>query len=958
MTTTLALIATYDVRLVALSVVIALFGSYIALDLAGQIASAQGWAKKLWLIGGAVCLGMSIWAMHFIAMLAYQLPIPAVYDLTVVFVSMAIAITGAGAGLFIVTNKQPLQRLSLLAGALFVGLGIVGLHLTAMASMRVAAVPVYSPQLMMLAATTAVACSGGALWLEFHPWTIQAIASSIRKISSTFLLATAIVGMHYTAMTAVNFQPNAQIEAPDTFFNRGNPRTEVPSQVSSEVNNGQLALLVGVATLIILILTLLASFFGQQSIAKLAKLEAQRQSEARFRALVQNAFDIIVIIAADCTISYLSPSASRILGLEPEQEVGKNASELLHPDDVCKAQQLHAQLQNTPNVNITTELRLKHINGNWRDFEVILNNLLAEADIAGIVATCRDISDRKAQQQQLYMLERAIDQSIDGIAVSDLEGKILFINPAWAQMHRCNQTEVIGQHISIFHTEEQMQQEVLPFMETLQRLGADSGEIGHKRFDGTLFPAQKAVAVLKDGTGEPIGYTAIARDITERKRAEAQLREYAFHDTLTKLPNRTLFMERLEYALHKIERDRDYLFAVLFLDLDRFKIINDSLGHSYGDQLLVAIAHRIKSCLRPTDTAARLGGDEFTILLEDIKNITDATRVADRIQNELKLPFTLGEYEVFTTASIGIALSDSNYNRASDLLRDADIAMYRAKTHGKARYEIFNTEMHAQAMARLQLESDLRRAVERGEFQLYYQPIISLKSGKISSFETLLRWRHPQRGLLLPDEFLSVVEETGLSVALNLWVLRKACQQMQQWQQQFSNNAPLAICVNFCSQLFAQTNLVGQVKTVLEETNLNPQSLKIEITESVILENAASATTLLLELKALGIQLAIDDFGTGYSSLGRLYSFPIDVLKIDRSFIAQADTNLDSLDIFATIVTLAHSLGVDVTAEGIETAQQLARIRELHCEYGQGNYFSLPVDSEAATALIAQQPQW
>lgn len=942
MTTTLTLIATYDVRLVTLSVVIALFGSYIALDLAGQIASAQGWAKKLWLIGGTVCLGMSIWAMHFIAMLAYQLPIPAVYDLTIVFVSMAIAITGAGAGLFIVTNKQPLQRFSLLAGALFVGLGIVGLHLTAMASMRVAAVPVYSPQLMMLAATTAVACSGSALWLEFHPWTLQAIASSIRKIGSTFLLAAAIVGMHYIAMIAVNFQPDTQITA----------------QTSPEVNNGRLALLIGVATLIILILTLLASFFGQQSIADIAKLEAQRQSEARFRALVQNASDIIVIIAADCTISYLSPSASRILGLEPEQELGKNALELVHQEDVSKAQQLHAELQNTTGVNITTELRLKHINGNWRDFEVIINNLLAEADIGGIVATCRDISDRKAQQQQLYMLERAVEQSIDGIAVSDLEGKILFINPAWAQMHRCSQTEVVGQHLSIFHTKEQMQQEVFPFLEKLQRLGADSGEIGHKRFDGTLFPAQKAVAVLKDGTGKAIGYTAIARDITERKRAEAQLREYAFHDPLTKLPNRALFMERLEYALHKIRRDRDYLFAVLFLDLDRFKVINDSLGHSCGDQLLVAIAHRIKNCLRPTDTAARLGGDEFTILLEDIKHITDAIRVADRIQNELKLPFTLGEYEVFTTASIGIALSHSGYDLASDLLRDADIAMYRAKTHGKARYEIFNTEMHVQAMARLQLENDLRRAIERQEFQLYYQPIVSLNSGKIASFEALLRWRHPQRGLLLPDEFLSVVEETGLSVALNLWVLWKACQQMQQWQQQFTTNAPLAICVNFCSQLFAQTNLVEQVKTVLEETNLNPQSLKIEITESVILENAASATTLLLELKALGIQLAIDDFGTGYSSLGRLYSFPINVLKIDRSFIAQADTNLDSLDIFATIVTLAHSLGVDVTAEGIETAQQLARIRELHCEYGQGNYFSLPVDSKAAAVLIKQQPHW
>jgi EAL domain-containing protein (putative c-di-GMP-specific phosphodiesterase class I) len=367
---------------------------------------------------------------------------------------------------------------------------------------------------------------------------------------------------------------------------------------------------------------------------------------------------------------------------------------------------------------------------------------------------------------------------------------------------------------------------------------------------------------------------------------------------------------------------------------------------------------RIAACLRPTDTAARLGGDEFTILLEGIKDISDAIRVADRIQAELKLPLILGEQEIFTMASIGIAMSDKSYEQPEQLLRDADIAMYRAKTLGKARYEIFNTDMHTQAVARLQLENDLRRAIERHEFQVYYQPIVSLKSGTIIGFEALVRWQHPTRGLLSPEEFLVVVEETGLGVPVDQWVLRTACRQMREWQLMFPAQPLMDICVNFCSRHFAQPNIVAEINTVLQEIGLNAHSLKLEITENAIMENAQSVTDVLLQLKALGIKLAIDDFGTGYSSLGRLHSFPIDILKIDRSFIANAATGTTNLDIVATIVLLGHSLGMQVTAEGIETAGQLALLRELNCEYGQGYFFAEALNTKAAEALIVAKPQW
>ena len=345
--------------------------------------------------------------------------------------------------------------------------------------------------------------------------------------------------------------------------------------------------------------------------------------------------------------------------------------------------------------------------------------------------------------------------------------------------------------------------------------------------------------------------------------------------------------------------------------------------------MLCTVANRIAACLRPIDTAARLGGDEFTILLEGIKDISDAIRVADRIQAELKLPLILGEQEIFTMASIGIAMSDKSYEKPEQLLRDADIAMYRAKTLGKARYEIFNTDMHTRAVTRLQLENDLRRAIERHEFQVYYQPIVSLKSGTIIGFEALVRWQHPTRGLLSPEEFLVVVEETGLGVPVDQWVLRTACRQMREWQLAFPAQPPMDICVNFCSRHFAQPNLVAEINTVLQGSGLNAQSLKLEITENAIMENYQSVTDVLLQLKALGIKLAIDDFGTGYSSLGRLHSFPINILKIDRSFIANAATGTTNLDIVATIVLLGHSLGMQVTAEGIEAVGQLALLREL-----------------------------
>jgi diguanylate cyclase (GGDEF)-like protein len=443
-------------------------------------------------------------------------------------------------------------------------------------------------------------------------------------------------------------------------------------------------------------------------------------------------------------------------------------------------------------------------------------------------------------------------------------------------------------------------------------------------------------------------------EITERKRAEEQLQHDALHDVLTDLPNRTLWLDRLKHALERAKRHEGYLFAVLFLDLDRFKVVNDSLGHLIGDQTLIAFVHRLELCLRPGDTLARLGGDEFAILLDDIEDASKAIYTAKQIQKQLRSPFNLSGHEVFTSVSIGITLSTSGYAQPENLLRDAETAMYRVKGRGKACYEIFNRDMHQKAVVRLQLENDLRRAIERQEFELYYQPIVTLETGRVSGFEALVRWKHPNQGIVSPAEFIPIAEETGLIVHVGEWVLRKACRQMCLWQRQYPASGSLTMSVNLSAKQFSQPDLVEQVKQILQETGLDARSLKLEITESTLMDNAESATTMLLQLKALGIQLHMDDFGTGYSSLSHLQRFPIDVLKIDRSFISNMNFSGQNLKIVQTIVTLAHALGMNVTAEGVETATQLARLKELECKSGQGYFFSKPMNTEVAGMFIQQ----
>lgn len=490
------------------------------------------------------------------------------------------------------------------------------------------------------------------------------------------------------------------------------------------------------------------------------------------------------------------------------------------------------------------------------------------------------------------------------------------------------------------------------YLEDIRATAAQAEQAERERAESEHARAEQAERHVEELNRHLAEQERIGRELEESRE---HFRYVAFHDTLTDLPNRAHLNNQLQASIERAQAEPDHLFALLFLDLDRFKNINDSLGHVAGDQLLIATARRLEECLRPNDIVARLGGDEFAILLDEVEEYADVIRVAERVQRELMRPLNLNGHEVCTTASMGITLSTIGYEHSENILRDADTAMYHAKEKGKARYEIFDAVMHARAVARLQLENDLRRALERQELMVYFQPIISLATNKIAGFEALVRWQHPQRGFVAPGDFISIAEETGLIIELGRWVLEESCRQMRAWHLQRPSEKPLSISVNLSGKQFTQSNLIEQIKQILDETGLDPRSLKLEITESVVMENEEIASSMLLQLRALGVKLSIDDFGTGYSSLSYLHRFPVNTLKIDRSFISRLDAGDENTEIVRTIMTLASNLGMDVIAEGVETEKHLLHLKEMRCQYGQGYLFSKAVDAEAAGALLQRE---
>ncbi len=572
------------------------------------------------------------------------------------------------------------------------------------------------------------------------------------------------------------------------------------------------------------------------------------------------------------------------------------------------------------------------------------------------------------ERERLFQL--ITENAADMIAVIDCDGQRLYNSPAYQKILGYNPEELAAtSSMDQIHPEDRAR--VLEAAEKARNTGRGERleyRIRHK--DGSWRFIESTASAIRSPKGETEGLVIVNRDITERKRAEEKLDHLSFHDGLTNLPNRALFLDRLHRAITQARRHSDFRFAVLFIDIDEFKVFNDSLGHTAGDALLIQIAQRLTASLRGADTVsrprlgntagplvgestlARPGGDEFTVLLEELHDPSDTIRVAERIQQRLAVPFDLNGQEIVLTVSIGVAFSGNAGAEAQDVLGDAEIAMYRAKSTGKGRCEVFDHAMHAGAIKRLQLETDLRKALELNQFRVYYQPIVSLRNGQIVGFEALSRWQRPE-GLVMPGEFIAVADETGIILPINRQLLYDACRQLRAWQALFPSDPPFTLNVNITPKQFAQPELASEIGKTLQETGLDPRCVNLEITETIAMADAKKSAIVLAELKALGVHLDIDDFGTGYSSLSRLQGLPVDTLKIDRAFISRIDTDLATHEIVRVIVMLAHGLRMKVVAEGVETQAQVDLLIDIGCELAQGYFYSKPVAAEVIEQLLS-----
>jgi diguanylate cyclase (GGDEF)-like protein/PAS domain S-box-containing protein len=557
----------------------------------------------------------------------------------------------------------------------------------------------------------------------------------------------------------------------------------------------------------------------------------------------------------------------------------------------------------------------------------------------------RLIEKLAASEKRYRQLVESLQEIVFNI---NTKGNFTFLNRAWIETLGYSLSESLGRSLTEFLSSSEQEKGGQLLAEILQEKKTVREELSFRHQNNKVVWLELSAKPNEEG-----GALGTLTDVTERKQAIAELKYIAYHDNLTGLYNRVAFTEYLEQEIVRCDRIPESIFAVLFLDLDGFKLVNDSLGHLIGDSLLVAVAKRLQSCLKATDLIARFGGDEFNILLSNIKDISYPIQIAKRIHQVLKQPFNLQEDRVFITTSIGIVLSTTGEKKPEDFLRDADIALYQAKSQGKAIYEIFDPQMHAQTVERLELETYLWQALERNEFEVYYQPIISVFDEQIVGFEALVRWHHFKQGIISPEKFISVAEETGLIIDLGWWVFRQACRQIKQWQKEFPDYQSCYISINFSIKQFAKPNLLEEIEKILTEVGLEKNKLKVEIIEGIIMSNSEVSNHNVRELREAGIKLSLDDFGTGYSSLSYLHRFPLDTIKIDRSFINKVDERGRNKEIVEAIIVLAHKLGMDVVAEGVETKEHYQQLRLLGCDRVQGYLFSPPRSTSEVTELLS-----
>ena len=685
--------------------------------------------------------------------------------------------------------------------------------------------------------------------------------------------------------------------------------------------------------------------------------EALRESERRFRAITQHSSDIVTLLGATGTIRYQSPSVERILGYGQEEMIGNGAFGYVHPDDLERVEMAFTEGLMDPTRRPSVEYRFRHKDGRWVWLESLGANRLGDPGVGEYVVTSRDITVRKQAETRLREAEerfrRSFEDAAIGMALVGTDGRWLRVNRSLCEIVGYPEEELLGKTFQDITHPDDLEIGLVELPRMLAgEVRTQQIEKRYLRKDGNVVWVLLTISLVHDEGDEPLYFVTQVQDVTGRKRMEERLRRQALHDSLTGLPNRQLFVDRLGHALRRTRRHGNRV-AVLFMDLDKFKVVNDSLGHEAGDLLLTVVAQRLQRCLRPEDTLARFGGDEFVVLIDAVHDPAQAVQVAERITEDLRRPFILTGRELYVAASIGIAMGHARTHDPDGLLREADTAMYRVKGEGGG-YTVFDPTMYEQALRRLEVEHDLRRAIEREEFVVHYQPVVDLQTGGLWGLEALVRWDHPERGLLDPDEFVPIAEESGLVVPMGELVLGEACRRAAEWQREFPRTPPLAMSVNLSGRQLRRPDLHETMGQALAETALPATSLGLDITETVYISALEANTAALDRLSALGVRISLDDFGSGYSSLSYLKRLPADILKIDKSFVRGLGMEVEDTAIVQTVVDLAHILGMEVVAEGVEIEEQETLLKEMGCDFAQGFYFAKPLPPEEVPAFLSR----
>ena len=949
----------YDYGLVSLSFVLAVIAAFSALGLASRIPHISQEKVPGWLLGGAVAMGLGIWSMHFVGMLAFHLPIPLAYDFGITTLSVIIAIISSAFSLYLVRNGIRSEA-GLLFSACLMGLGIAGMHYTGMAALKLSPPIDYDPLLVFASVLIAIFASLFAIRFSFSQTSGTPLLFSKRNLGAAVLMGVAIAGMHYTGMAAASFSPDSLCLA--------SPKG---------IDTHSLALVIALTTTLILLSTLLMLSFdirmAEQNAIMVQQLqrhnielkqraeemaysmtEQMRKSHARDRmlaAVVEQSEEALITTDLDNRITSWNQAATTMFGYNLEEAIGRDIA-MLNPDG--DSERCHIGLPEQMNRELRSFVHHKTKNGDTLYVNIHTTPLHNEENEAtGTIHMLRDVTRRFNNHQQLVLWSSVFTNSGEGIIITDSNNKILSVNRAFSSITGYTEEEVQGKDPGLLASGQHDAEFYRDMWQALQNNGTWKGEMWNRRKNGEIYPEWLTITTLKGADGTICNHIASFSDATLYKEKEERIKYLAYHDKLTGLPNRSLLEDRLSQSIAHARRLKKKI-AVLFLDLDRFKLINDTLGHHMGDKLLQETAQRLRRTVRSDDTVCRQGGDEFIVVVQDLGSVDDAAHIAQNVLTTLSAEFEVDSEKLKVTPSIGISIYPDDAEDIETLIKHADTAMYHAKEQGRSNYQFFTSALNDAIQEKMYLEKELSTAISRRQLALHYQPQIRLNDGRIIGAEVLLRWNHPTLGLVPPDKFIPIAEDSGLIDSIGQWVLHNTAIQIGEWLAQGIAVDELTIAVNISARQLEGSQLISCIEALFAQHPHMAGKLELEVTETALMRDVQQSVSQLNALKDFQLSIAVDDFGTGYSSLAYLKRLPIDTLKIDRTFIKDIPGDEDDAGITEAIIRLAQTLHLSVIAEGIETAAQESFLQHHRCGIGQGYLYSRPVPADEF-ALILQQ---